>query len=137
MIIVDDRLTLDVLAGRRAALGATPDDVVATTWSFHYRLVRALSDPTRTGRLSSGPPSAELIAAVVAPNPAELQVLDPRTVTSAAAAVAVRHGLNLLAAELVASAAHHGAAVALSAANVGRTWPGVFAAEGLELRVVA
>lgn len=136
MIIVDDRLTLEVLAGRRATLGAAGDEVVATTWGFHYRLVRALSDPARTGRLSSGPPPEELVGRVLAPRPAELQVLDPRTVTRAAADLAVRHGLNLLAAELVASAAHHQATVALSAPNVGRTWPAVFDAEGIDVRVI-
>lgn len=136
MILVDDRLTLEVLAGRRHVVGATDHDTIATTWGFHYRLVRALSDTARAGQLSGPIPSGQLLDAVLAPRPSDLQVLDPRVVTGAAAAVAVRHGLNLLAAELVAAAVHHGATIALSSANLGRAWPAVFAAEGIELRLV-
>lgn len=135
MILVDDRLTLEVLAGRRHVVGATDDDTIATTWGFHYRLVRALTDTSRAGQLSVGIPAGEMLDAVLAPRPSSLQVLDPRLLTRAAAAAAVRHGLNLLAAELVAAAAHHDAMVVLSAANVGRTWPDVFAAEGVDLRL--
>ncbi len=136
MIIVDDRLSLDALAGRRAQFGATPDEAVATTWGFHYRLVRALTDTSRMGRLSGGAPAALVLDTVLTPRPADLQVLDPRTLTAAAATAAVRHGLNLLAAELVAAALHHQASVALSSPNVGRAWRAVFAEEGIELRVV-
>lgn len=136
MILVDDRLTLEVLAGRRHLVGAADDDTIATTWGFHYRLVRALTDTSRAGQLSSDLPAGQLLDAVLAPRPSDLQVLDPRTLTGPAAAAAVRHGLNLLAAELVAAAMHHRATIALSSANVGRAWPDVFAAEGLELRIV-
>lgn len=136
MIIVDDTLSLDALAGQRARFGAADDEVVATTWGFHHRLVRALTDTERTGRLSGGHPEA-LFQEALHPRANDLQILDPRAVTGDSAAMAVRHGLNLLAAELVASAVHHGATVALSAANVGRAWPAVFRAEGVELRVVA
>lgn len=137
MIIVDDRLCLDALAGQRARFGATADDVVVTTWGFHYRLARALTDTSRAGALSGDVPAGRLLDAALAPPPERLQVIDPRELTGAAAAAAVRHGLNLLAAELVAAAVHHHAVVALSSANVGRSWPAVFAAEGIELRVVA
>lgn len=137
MILVDDRLTLEILAGHRQVVGATSDDTIATTWGFHCRLVRALTDTVRAGQLSGDVPGGQVLDAVIAPHPADLRVLDPRAFTGAAAEVAVRHGLNLLAAELVAAAAHHHATVALSSPNVGRTWPAVFAAEGLELRIVA
>lgn len=136
MILVDDRLTLEVLAGRRHVVGATDDDTIFTTWGIHYRLVRALTDTARAGQLSGPIPTDQLLHAVLAPRPSDLQVLDPRTLTGPAAAVAVRHGLNLLAAELVAAAMHHRATIALSSSNVGRAWPEVFAAEGLELRLV-
>lgn len=135
MIIVDDALSLDALAGRRSRLGADDQVVVATTWGFHYRLIRALTDTERTGRLSGGVPES-LLQEALHPRPGDLQVLDPREVTGAAAVMAVRHGLNLLAAELVASAVHHDATVALSSGNVGRAWPAALEAEGVALRVV-
>jgi len=137
VIIVDDRLSLEALAGRRDRFGATPDDTVATTWGFHSRLVRALTDPSRVGALSEPVPAAELLASAVTPPTEVLQVVDPRELTAAAAAAAVRHGLNLLAAELVAAAIHHHATIALSASNIGRTWRAVFEAEDIELRVVS
>lgn len=125
MIIVDDKLSLDALAGR---LGSA----VATTWCFHYRLLRALSDTARWGALSKVVDPAS--RRVAADPPAErLTVLDPRLVTERAADLAVRHGLNLLAAELFASALHYGAEVHLSAPNVGRSWRKVAAAEGVAL----
>ena len=136
MIILDDALSLDALAGRRDRFGAAADDVVATTWGFHYRLVRALSDTQRTGRLSGGVDTEALLHEALHPRSGDLEVLDPRTVTGTAAVLAVRHGLNLLAAELVASAVLHHAVVALAATNVGRTWPATFEAESVELRVV-
>ncbi len=135
MIIVDDRLSLDALAGRRHRFGGAADDTVATTWSFHYRLVRALTDDARVGRLTASAPAA-LRELALAPPPAELLVLDPRTLTEVAAQASVRHGLNLLAAELVAAAVGHDARVALSAPNVGRAWPAVFAAEGIDFQIV-
>jgi hypothetical protein len=136
VIIVDDRLSLDALADRRSTFGATPDETVATTWCFHYRLVRALTDTARAGQLSATIPTDQVLDAAVSPRPEHLQILDPRSLTETAASAAVRHGLNLLAAELVAAATHHHAAVALSSLNLGRTWPAVFAEEGIELRVV-
>ena len=130
MIIVDDKLSLDALGGRMDF-----GQPVATTWSFHYRLVRALSDERRWGTLSRA--AADQLRRVVADPPEDrLRVLDPRTVTASAAELAVRHGLNLLAAELVACAVHYRAELRLSAENVGRTWADVVAAEGVALRIV-
>lgn len=128
MIIVDDRLSLDVLAGRMTA------EHVATTWGFHYRLLRALSDDTRWGALS-GAATEEARRVAVDPPEARLVVLDPRAVTARAAVLASRHGLNLLAAELFASAAHYGATVRLSEANVGRQWAAVMAAEAITFEI--
>lgn len=129
MIIVDDRLSLDVLSGR-LVLGEC-----ATTWGFHYRLVRALGETRGRGILSQA--MSDEARAVVANPPAErLSVLDPREVTALAAEMSGRHSLNLLAAELVASAVHHRAELYLSTANIGRSWPGVLAAESVRLTVV-
>lgn len=74
----------------------------------------------------------------VVANPPEdlLVVLDPRDVTVRAAEMALRHSLNLLAAEMVASAVHHRAELYLSAPNVGRSWPEVLAREGVALTVL-
>lgn len=130
MIIVDDRLSLEALAGRFGAEGAT-----ATTWGFHYRLLRALEDPSRWGVLSRAV-TDEIRSLAAEPPASRLRVLDPRQLTSRAATLAARHGLNLLAAELVAGALEYQAGVWLSGANVGRSWPEVMAAEGVELQIV-
>jgi len=129
VIIVDDRLSLEALGGRIGVAGE-----VATTWGFHYRLLRALHDETRLGALSRHV-SPRLRGIVADPPPDRLVVLDPRLVTRLAAELTVLHGLNLLAAELFASALHHRASVLLSAPNVGRTWADVAATEGIALEI--
>ncbi|HET6873797.1 MAG TPA: hypothetical protein VFH70_03410 [Acidimicrobiales bacterium] len=129
MIIVDDRLSLEVLSGRLDLTGC------ATTWGFHYRLTRALLDPARRGALSGD--IGEAVRSVVTDPPrSRLVVLDPRDVTGLAAEMSIRHGLNLLAAEMVAAAVHHRAPVYLSAANVGKSWPDVLEAEAVALTVI-
>jgi hypothetical protein len=133
VIIVDDRLSLDALAGRLGNLAG--DGPVATTWGFHYRLVRALSDDARIGRLTRAS-TAAMRQAAVSPPPGLLLVLDPRPVTEIAASMAIRHRLNLLAAELLAAAKFHSATIALASFNVGRTWRDVLAEEGITLQVI-
>ena len=133
MIVVDDRLSLEALAGRLGTLAA--DGPLVTTWGFHYRLVRALSDDAQVGRLTRAS-TATLRQSAIAPPPGVLMVLDPRSLTETAARMAIRHRLNLLAAELVAAAAYHSATVALAAGNVGRGWPDVLAAEGISLQLI-
>ena len=129
MIIVDDKLCLDALGGRLEM--AEP---VATTWSFYYRLLRALRDGSRWGALSRSS-TVEALRIAAQPPESRLRVLDPRPITDEAAELAVRHGLNVLAAELLAAARHHGAAVHLSAPNVGRRWPEIMASEGVSLSI--
>lgn len=63
-------------------------------------------------------------------------VLDPREVTGEAAGLARRHRLNLLATELVAAARARRATVWLSPGNVGRSWPEVFEAEGVDWQIL-
>ncbi len=130
MIIVDDRLSLLSLGGH---LSLTEPQEVATTWGFHYRLLRALTDESRVGALTRA--SSPQLRQIAAAPSGRLTVLDPRVLTVTAAAMASRHRLNLLGAELVAAATIHRAPVLLSHGNVGRSWPGVFRSEGLELRV--
>jgi hypothetical protein len=131
MIIVDDRLSLLALAGRYH-LG----DRVATTWTFHYRLLRALAEPNRFGALSRD--ANDDVRRFAAEPPGDrLVVLDPREVTARVAELSVAHGLNRLAAELMASGLRYGAAIHLSAGNVGRDWPESMVALGLDLTVVS
>jgi hypothetical protein len=65
-----------------------------------------------------------------------LIVLDPRVSTVQAVRIAIEHRANLPLAELAGSAAHDGAAVRLTAANVGRTWPTFMQTEGIDLAKV-
>jgi hypothetical protein len=137
VIIVDDRLALEALAG---TLGERlPVEVsasaVATTWGFHYRLVRAYERPGRAGALRTGI-SSIATHRIANPRPDRLVVLDPREITATAATFAQRHRLNVLAAELVGAGSHHEATVVVSERNVGRTWHEVFAAERVALRIV-
>jgi hypothetical protein len=133
MVIVDDRLSIEVFAGRPLP-GVEPDVAVATTWCFHFRLVRALADPRLVGHLSRE--ATEAVRERAENPPADtLVVLDPRRSTALAAALASEHQLNLVAAELLAAARLHRASVLLAAPNVGRGWPEAFAAAGVELRV--
>lgn len=135
MIIVDDRLSIEALA-RRPVPTSMPDETVATTWGFHFRLLRALADARLTGSLSRAT-SADVRAAAVEPPPATLVVLDPRRSTAMAATVAAAHGLNLLAAELLAAAKVHDARVVVAAGNLGRHWSTAFAAEHVDLQAVS
>lgn len=122
------------MAGLR--FDATRDDeIIATTWSFHYRLLRALADDRAVGALSRAS-AAAVRRRAAAPPPSRLVVLASRRSTALAAEVAVRHGLNLLAGELVAAAKLHRAGVMLAQGNVGRNWPSVLRAEGIELDVI-
>jgi hypothetical protein len=133
VIIVDDRLARVVLSGNRPdVLGDRP---AATTWGFQYRLVRALHDDRVDGRLSAG--ASDLLRRTAASPPSELlAVLDPRPFTARAARLSIEHRLNLLTAELLAAAAHHGAEIALWHRNVGKRWPGLFEELGLTLTIV-
>ncbi len=133
MIIIDDQLSRIVLGGDRP--GVLASDELATTWSFQYRLVRALIDDRIDGRLSRGA-AASLRATAAAPPPRVLRVLDPRAVTQRAAELAIADRLNLLFAELLASAQHHGATIALSEGNIGRTWPGLMEQHGIPFEVL-
>lgn len=134
MVVVDDHLAIRALGGLPIPT-ASSDDVIATTWGFHFRLLRALADPRVDGSLTRTTPDA-VRAAAARPPAGRLIVLDPRDVTADAARIAVQHGLNLLASELVASAKAHQARIVVTAANVGGRWQTACDAEGLTLDVV-
>jgi hypothetical protein len=63
-------------------------------------------------------------------------VLDPRVSADQSVRIGVEHRANPLLAELAGSAVRYGAAVRLTAANVGRTWPTVVQAGGVDLATV-
>lgn len=78
MIIVDDHLALLAIAGQLPDRGHA-DGPIATTWTFQFRLARALPDTARSGALSrrlSDPEAA--LRRVLAPRADRLVVLDPR-----------------------------------------------------------
>ncbi|MCA1706456.1 MAG: hypothetical protein LC808_25610 [Actinobacteria bacterium] len=124
MIIVDDHLAILAVAGALPDLG--PGGPVATTYSFHYRMARAVSDSARLGSLSRRLTEVPAALSRVLRPPAHrlvLVVLDPRASIEEAVMVALEHSANLLLAELVGAAVHHGAAVRVTPANQGKTWP--------------
>ena len=134
MIVVDDHLALLAIGGRLPNLEA--EGPIVTTWAFHFRMGRAVADATRSGRLSRTAAEAAAVARRVLHPPANrLVVLDPRASIDDTVRVAVKHGANLLLAELAGAAVHHGAVVRVTKANVGRTWQAVMAAE--EINFVA
>lgn len=114
----------------------TEQTPVATTYAFWYRLVRAVHAPGALGRLSREVEATAARRQILHPPADRLLVLDPRLSVGAASEVAARHRANLLLAELVGAAQHHGATVRVMAANVGRGWAGVMEAEGIEFEVV-
>ncbi|MCY3561307.1 MAG: hypothetical protein OXH20_09100 [bacterium] len=131
-MILDDHLGLWTLAGRRAA--HWEDGVPAIPWGFHFRLVRAVIDFRRRGRLTR-----ELdfrVARIAAAPPVHvLRILDPRQLTVTAARLTARYPLSMVAAELLAAGKVHAEPVHVAADNLGRTWHHVAAAEGIDLRV--
>lgn len=135
MVIVDDHLALLALAGRLPELAA--EGPVVTTWGFQYRMARAVLDSARSGSLSRRAAEVSAVTRRVLHPPANrLIVLDPRRSTEGAVRIAVEHGTNLLLAELAGGAVHHGAAVRVSPANVGRSWPAVMEAEGIDFAAI-
>jgi hypothetical protein len=135
VVIVDDHLALLAATGRTPNLGA--EGPVATTYSFQYRLARAVADSTRSGALSrrvSDP--ARALRRILSPPANRLVVVDPRVSLGEAVGVAVKRGANLLLAELIGAARHYGAAVRVTPANQGKAWNAVMAEEGIDFATV-
>jgi hypothetical protein len=133
VILVDDHLAGRVFSGHRDEIPI--QGRVVTTWGFHYRLVRALTDERGGGRLTRAT-GRELLDVVSKPPASLLQVLDPREATPIAAQLAIKHRLNALSAELFGSAVAHDATVVLTEANVGRPWRSVMASESIPHRII-
>ncbi len=135
MVIVDDHLALLSVAGVLPALGLSGP--VVTTYSFQYRMARAVADSARTGSLSRRlPDPAAAERRVLYPPADRLVVLDPRSSIAAAMGIAIHHRANLLLAELVGAAIHHRAAIRVTPANQGRTWVHLMEAEGIDFATV-
>lgn len=135
MIIVDDHLALLAIAGALPELGQPGP--VTTTYGFHYRLARAVSDSARSGSLSrrlQDAPAA--VIRVLKPPANRLVVLDPRASIEEAVDVAIQGSANLLLAELVGAAMHHRASVRIAPKNEGRTWAAVMEAAAVDFATV-
>lgn len=136
MVIVDDHLAVLAIAG------SLPDGIadgwVATTYSFHYRLCRAVAAEASDGSLSSRfADTAAPVRRVVRPPADRLLVLDPRLSVDDAVQVSARRRANLLLAELVGAAHFHRAKVLVTGANVGRAWPAIMEAEAIEFEAIS
>lgn len=133
MIIVDDHLATHALSGDPQQ--RWPDDVPAITWAMHYRLLRALLDSRRTGRISRD--AAPLMIERAQEPPSHLlQVLDPRPYTLKATKCAREYGLSLAFAELIGAAVHHHAQVHASSRNATDRVRTACAAERVTLTVI-
>jgi hypothetical protein len=131
VIIVDDHLALLAIAGSLPELGHPGP--VTTTYGFHYRLARAVSDSARSGTLSRRHQEAPAaLNRVLRPPANRLIVLDPRASVDEAVSVAIERGANLLLAELVGAAVHHRASVRITPRNEGRTWAAVMEGAGID-----
>lgn len=106
IVVVDDHLLTLHLAGHDTWLprGAR----VATTASWWFRLARALDRPGG-GSLSAlvsdfAAEDQQVVEGLVRRLPEDVTVLHPRDTVPHAAGVSARHGLNLLAADALATA---------------------------------
>lgn len=121
-VVVDDQLAL------LSTLGflVLPDGVrgtVVTTDAWQLRVTQALvSGRSTQGSLLrlvelAGLSRADALARVTRPDPALLEVIDPRPLVWEVAALRVEQRANQLAAETIAAAHHLGAVVRLSEGN--------------------
>lgn len=112
-----------------------PDDVPAISWAMYYRLIRALLDSGRTGRISRN--AAPLMIERAQDPPSHLlQVLDPRPYTVKATRCAREYRLSTAFAELIGAAVHHHAQVHVSSRNATDRFRTACAAERIALTVI-
>jgi kynureninase len=121
-VVVDDQLALLATLG----LLVLPDGVrgtLVTTYAWQLRVTQALvSGRTTEGSLQrvvalAGIERPEALARVTRPDPALLEVIDPRPLVWEVAALRVERRANQLAAETIAAAHHLGAVVRVSDGN--------------------
>jgi len=131
VVIVDDHLALRSVAGSAPDLGTSGP--VVTTYSFQYRMARAVSDSARSGSLSRRlPDPASAVGRVLNPPAHRLLILDPRSSIAEAIRIVTSYRANLLLAELVGAALHHRAAIRVTPGNAGRSWAEIMEAEGVD-----
>lgn len=109
MIIVDDRLLFDVLAGTESVeLLHAASDGVATTFSWYYRLARAIATGRIEGSLTRhyGDLTAERqrhVSGLLNNLADRVEIIAPKEVVPVMAALATVANLNVLTAEAIAS----------------------------------
>lgn len=128
MIILDDHLTLLVLAGGLDP-GEVDDEIVATTSLWYLRLIAAVTTPPIAGRgpgrlrrmldTLSATDQQAAVSRILDPDPALVEVLHPMRFAVQMARMQREHHLNLLAAETLGAAVHHGASILVAAPNAG------------------
>lgn len=128
MILLDDHLTMLVLAGA-IDRQEIDDAVIATTSLWYLRLVAAVTAPPssirgpgRLTRLLGGLPAQNreaALARILDPEPELVVVLHPMRFAAQMARLQREQHLNLLAAEMMAAAVHHGASILVASPNAG------------------
>ncbi len=128
MILIDDHLTLLLLAGGLERAEFDEQDV-ATTSLWYLRLVAAVTAPPTPGKgagrlrrvLDNLSPAEEqaAMARILEPDPTLVEVLHPRRFAADTARMQRDHRLNLLAAETLGAAVHYGATIVVAAPNAG------------------
>lgn len=128
MILLDDHLTLLVLTGgvERAEID---DEVIATTSLWYLRLVAAVTAPPvaargpgRLRRMLDTLPAPDRqtgLERILDPAPEVVDVLHPMRFAVQTARMQREHHLNILAAETLGAAVHHGASILVAVPNAG------------------
>lgn len=144
MVVIDDHLLRDLLAGRRGVdLDGLGSSGVATTGLWLFRLCSSFADPRVAGKLSAPVASLpeELRAAFRAQLvalPEDMRVLSLRELAWPMAELQVRHrlagrGLSTVMAEALAAAHALDGAIAVSRHDVGPNLRAAAKADGIEL----
>ncbi|MEJ7846027.1 MAG: hypothetical protein WKF93_10310 [Acidimicrobiales bacterium] len=136
-VVLDDALLLEWLVGDLDTGG----DQVATTGSWWFRLTRALlrsGDGVLARRMAAAPEDARRrLLEDVLQLPGTVAVLHPRQTVPVAAGLSAAHGLNLLAADALATAHVLGGRLLVSAADDGPRLRATAASLGIAYRAVA
>ncbi len=78
-----------------------------------------------------------MVRRALAPPESMLHVLDPRPYTGLATRLKLEYRLNMIAADLLGAAIHHGVPILVADGNVGRHWSEICDLEQIELHVIA
>ncbi len=147
VVVVDDHLLRDVLAGQRDAdLDGSAPDGIATTGLWLFRLCSSLADPRTAGKLS-GPVALlttelqEAFRTRIIALPPEITVLSMRDLAWRMAQLQNHHrgdGRNLSAAMVEALAAAHELAgsLAVSRHDVGPNLKSAAEADGIQFHIL-